>query len=98
MYISIVSSKEAADTLYNIWKTRKAPAGIHLTEDDMTFISETLAILDYPQYESILQRQRESIHDADRNAKLAFLLPSLSNDVAVRDSFFNSLSDEKNRT
>jgi aminopeptidase N len=42
-------------------------------------------------------QQRDRLNDADKKARLDFLMPSLSASVAVRDSFFNSLAERKNR-
>jgi aminopeptidase N len=46
---------------------------------------------------SVITQQRDRLKDADKKARLDFLMPALSASVAARDSFFISLSDRKNR-
>ena len=96
-YCGIALTKTAQDTLYKIWKTKQAPAGVKLTEDDYTGLATTLATRNYPGNEAILNEQLTRIQNPDRKLRLQYLLPSLSNNVAVRDSFFATLSVAKNR-
>jgi aminopeptidase N len=44
-----------------------------------------------------LQQQLINIKDPDRKKRMEFLMPALSPDVKVRDDFFASLKQEKNR-
>jgi aminopeptidase N len=96
-YSSIALTKAAQDTLFYIWKNKQAPAGIKLTEDDYTGLATTLAIRNYPNYQQILNEQLARIQNPDRKQRLQFLMPSLSNNIAVRDTFFSSLAQAKNR-
>ncbi len=95
-YQSIALSKQAQDTLYTIWKTQKAPKGVKLTEEDYTSLALALALKDYPS-EGILQEQLTRIKNIDRRNSLQFLMPALSSDSTVRDTFFAGLKDKKNR-
>jgi aminopeptidase N len=88
---NIAGSVAAQDSLYAIWKAQRAPAGVKLTEDDYTGLATALAIRDFPGYEGILSEQLERIKNKDRRDRLQYLLPSLSNNVTVRDSFFLTL-------
>ena len=87
----------ALDTLYAIWRDKRPPNGVKLSEDDYTALATTLAIGEYPGYQEILARQVDRIQNKDRRDRLVYLLPSLSNDVAVRDSFFMTLGFAEGR-
>jgi aminopeptidase N len=97
LYQSIALSQDAQDRLYDIWKTQQAPAGVTLTEDDFTSLALALAVRDYAPDGTILDQQLARIKNPDRRKRLQFMMPALSGDVAVRDQFFTSLLDEKNR-
>jgi len=93
---SIALTKPATDTLYAIWQKQKAPAGIKLSEEDYTALALSLAVKNYSDT-NILKQELTRIKNTDRKKRLQFLMPALSSDVNIRDSFFNSLSQEKNR-
>jgi aminopeptidase N len=95
-YQNVALSQAALDTLYAMWKTEKAPKGVILTEDDYTALALTLALKNYPDT-NILQQQVTRINNPDRKARLEFLMPALSSDSTVRDAFFASLKEQKNR-
>jgi aminopeptidase N len=46
---------------------------------------------------AILDEQRGRFQNPDRKARFEFVMPALSADLSVRDAFFASLSDVKNR-
>ncbi len=96
-YQSIALTPEAQQRLYQIWLSQKAPAQVKLTEDDYTALALALAVRDYAAPQPILAQQLARITNTDRRQRLQFLMPALSPDVAVRDQFFASLKDEKNR-
>jgi aminopeptidase N len=96
-YQGIALSAAAQARLYKIWQTQQPPAQIKLTEDDYTSLALALAVRDYPAPQPILDQQLMRIKNADRRQRLEFMMPALSPDVAVRDQFFASLKDEKNR-
>ncbi|TDB66090.1 aminopeptidase [Arundinibacter roseus] len=95
-YQSVTLSKVTQDELYTIWKTQKAPNGITLTEDDYTALALALAVRDYPE-KALLEQQVERIKNPDRQKRLRFMIPALASDGEVRDAFFASLADDKNR-
>ncbi|MDB5115640.1 MAG: aminopeptidase [Mucilaginibacter sp.] len=96
-YSSIAITKTAQNRLYEIWKNKQAPDGIKLTEDDYTSLAGALAIRNYANYQEILNEQLTRIQNPDRKQRLQFLMPSLSNNAAERDAFFESLKEAKNR-
>lgn len=96
-FSNVAFGKPGQDILYRIWKEKQPPKGVRLSEDDYTGIAATLAIGDYPNYQEILQEQLGRIQNKDRRDRLQYLLPSLSNDAAVRDSFFMTLGSAEAR-
>jgi aminopeptidase N len=89
-------TKNAQDKLYMTWKDQLPPAGVRLSEDDYTSLALSLAVRDYPS-EDILQRQLARISNPDRRKRMVFLMPAINSSVTVRDRFFYSLRDQKNR-
>lgn len=96
-YQSIYQSAAAIERMYNIWETQAAPEGVKLSEDDYTAIATSIALRS-DTLTQVLQRQEDRIKDADRKRRIEYLMPALSPDVKVRDDFFNSLKERKNRT
>jgi aminopeptidase N len=96
-YQGIALSVAAQARLYKIWQTQQPPAQVKLTEDDYTSLALALAVRAYPAPQPILPEQLARIKNVDRRQRLEFMMPALSPDVAVRDQFFASLKDEKNR-
>ncbi|HEV3324531.1 MAG TPA: M1 family aminopeptidase, partial [Puia sp.] len=96
-FSNIAGTVVAQRRMYTVWKTKQAPPGVKLTEDDYTGLAIALAIRDYAGYPEILTEQLGRIRNKDRRDRLQYLLPSLSNDVAVRDSFFRTLGSEEAR-
>jgi aminopeptidase N len=96
-YASIALTRNAQDSVYKAWNRREPPPGVKLSEDDYTGLAAGLAIRTYPGYRKILQTQASRIQNPDRRARFQYIQPSLSEDQAVRDSFFVSLKDPKNR-
>jgi aminopeptidase N len=90
-FTNIATTQQAMDTIYAIWKQRRAPAGVVLTEDDYTSLATTLALRSYAGSKAILDEQLTRIQNNDRRQRLIYLLPALSNDEKQRDSFFASL-------
>lgn len=97
-YSSIALTPTAQDRLFEIWKKKQEPADIKLTEDDYIGLATTLAIRNYAGYQEILNEQLARIQNPDRKLRLQFLMPALSNNVAERDSFFETLKEAKNRS
>jgi aminopeptidase N len=95
-YQEVYLSDEAKSRIYQIWKEQKAPAGVRLSEDDYTSLALSIA-LKTDTVTSVLKQQEARIGNADRKARLEFLMPALSLDVKQRDGFFDSLRDRNNR-
>jgi aminopeptidase N len=95
-YQSIYLSANARNTIHNVWEQQQPPAGVKLSEDDYTAMSFSLALRNDADT-SILTQQYARITNPDRKKRFGFIRPALSSDVKVRDQFFASLSDLKNR-
>jgi aminopeptidase N len=96
-YSNIVLSKQGQDKLFDIWKRQEPPAGVRLSEEDYTNLATALALRAYPGEQKILEEQLARIQNEDRRQRLIYLLPALSNDIRVRDRFFDSLTMEGGR-
>jgi len=96
-YQRVALTPAALGQLYHIWQTQQAPAQVKLTEDDYTSLALALAVHDYPAPQPILPQQLMRVKNPDRRARLEYLMPALSPEVAVRDKFFAGLAQEKNR-
>ncbi|BAV08330.1 aminopeptidase N [Filimonas lacunae] len=97
-YSNIALTKGAQDTLFHIWQKKQPPLQVKLYEDDYQNLAATLAIRNYPGYDTVLLAQLQRIENADRKLRWQFLLPALSNDTAQRSQFFTSLQQRSNRS
>lgn len=95
-YQNVYTSDVAAKRIYDVWKQQQPPAGIKLAEEDYISLALTIALKN-DTASSVITQQRDRLKDADKKARLDFLMPALSANVAERDSFFAGLADRKNR-
>jgi aminopeptidase N len=95
-YQNIFTTDKAYQNLYSIWKNQQAPEGIKLTEDDYTSLAFSLKLRNDKDVD-ILATQLERIKNPDRKKRFEFITPALSADEAIRDAFFESLKERKNR-
>lgn len=96
-YRNIGQSPEALDRLERIWSRKMVVEGLILSENDFIGLATNLAIKKPEQSDEIVSTQLEKIKNADRKRRFEWIKPTLSNDSKVRDEFFQSLKDEKNR-
>ena len=97
LYQSIAISNEGKDNLYEIWKGNKHFKNVLLNESDFTSLAMKLAVYQHTKSLEILEEQQTRILNKDRLERFKWLLPSLSNDEKVRDSFMKSLLLKENR-
>ncbi|NER12857.1 peptidase M1 [Leptobacterium flavescens] len=97
LYRSLAYNEKGQELLYKLWNENEKIKGLNLSNNDLSQIAASLAIYRHPEAESILDKATDDIKNADRRKRFEFLRPSLSNDTAVRDAFFESLRDAKNR-
>jgi aminopeptidase N len=96
-YRDVVLTSDGVQRLTGIWRMDETIAGLTFAERDYTAMALELAVRDVDGTEDILREQLDRITNPDRQARLAFVLPAVSPDAIVRDGFFESLSDPKNR-
>jgi aminopeptidase N len=94
---SVATTPETLAWLARVWKREATIPGLPMAETDEADLALELAVRDVPQAESMLDTQLARFKNADRKARFAFVRPALSSDPAVREAFFNSLKDAKNR-
>ncbi len=95
---NITSSSKGLYRLYNIWKDPGKFTPLELGERELTNLSYQLALHFPDRYNEIKRIQLERITNPDRVAEFRYIFPSVSGSSEVRDSVFNSLKDEKNRS
>ncbi len=92
LYQNLAFTNSGLDRLYAAWRSSAPPKGLVLSDDEYTSMALQLSVKGHRDT-SILTSQLARLTNADRRARLRFLMPALSGDVAVRDSFFASLRD-----
>jgi aminopeptidase N len=95
-YQDVYLTSQAKANIYNIWQKQQPPAGVKLSEDEYTSLALSIA-LKSDTVTNVLKQQFSRINNADRKARLNFLMPALSFNVQERDAFFNSLHQRSNR-
>jgi len=83
--------------LERVWRKTETVPGLVLAEPDFISLSLELAVRGVPAWNEILEQQLARTENPDRKARFAFVRPALSPDPKVRDAFFESLTDVKNR-
>ena len=96
-YRNVALSAAAVARLERIWREEEEVPGVPLAERDFTALAQGLAVRGVPGSAEILAAQRDRIDNPDRRAAFEFVMPVLSADREVRDSFFDSLRDPANR-
>lgn len=88
---------DGVQKLLQIWQKTITVSGLPFSENDFTTIAMELAVRDVAGSADIVQQQIERIDNQDRADRLRFVAPALYADAAVRDAFFLSLQDVRNR-
>jgi aminopeptidase N len=96
-YAAAALSGTGVNKLLEIWRKDMEIAGLQLSERDYTSLAQELALREIPEASEVLSQQHDRIENPDRRARFEFVLPALSADPAVRDSFFQSLKAPSNR-
>ena len=96
-FSSVTVTNVNIDRLYNIWNGKIKVKGLNLSENDLTGLAGQLAIRRPKQSDEIVAEQLANIKNPDSKKRFEFIKPSLSNSIAVRDAFFESLKSEENR-
>lgn len=96
-WLSVMESDEAMNICRQLLEGYPAIPGFAPDEKDKNRIALELALRDTIHWKSILLKRIGECSNPDEKARMQFLLPSLSPEIAERDSFFASLSDPRNR-
>ncbi len=97
LFRSIVMSSEGMEKLYDVWQRGVLPGSQKLSEEDLSTLALGLSLKRHRESDSIIGKQLSDIVNTDRKRSFEFVIPSVSNDEAVRDRFFESLADPANR-
>ncbi len=95
---SVASTTATVTWLEQVWRHDVTIPQLPLGEADEAELALELAVRDVPNANAILDAQLGRFRNADRRARFLFVRPSVSSDPAVRQAFFESLKDPKNRT
>jgi aminopeptidase N len=90
-------TKPTLEWLEKVWRKTETVPGLVLAEPDYINLAQALALRAVPAWNEILGAQEAATKNPDRKAQFAFVRPALSPDQKVRDAFFDSLADVKNR-
>ena len=96
-YAALAHTSGSLQRLADIWSSPDATEGLPLSERDLIGLTETLAIKDPERAEEVVLGQLERMRNPDERRRLEFLARSLSPVQSVRDTFFRSLADPRNR-
>ena len=96
-YASVSAADEHVQRVYRIWVGDLVIADLPLSENELIELAQDLAIKMPDRAEEIIAFQLERTDNPDNRRKLEFIAPSVSPDQSVRDGFFSSLADERNR-
>jgi aminopeptidase N len=83
--------------LKNVWMKSDSITGLKFSERDYMYMATELALRGKSETADILNTQLERIENPDRKARFEFVMPALSNDELIRDTFFENLKKEQNR-
>jgi aminopeptidase N len=90
-------STETTQKFYDIWKNQKEVNGLKLSSTDYINLAYELIVRDYPDYQNIANEQLSRVSNEEQKEKMLFILPSVMPEVEIRDAFFKSLEEYKNR-
>jgi aminopeptidase N len=94
---NVTITPNGLDYLASLWKSGSLPGDVKLSEDELCTLALTLALREYPGAGDIIAQQRNRISSRERLERFDFVLPAVSPDSTVRDTFFDSLRNPVNR-
>ena len=96
-YRNLANSAKGLELLESMWNDQLIIKDLPLSEEDKISLAYELALKMPQKQETILAKQLQNTKNPDRQERMRFVMPALSNNQSVRDTFFESLSSEKNR-
>jgi aminopeptidase N len=97
-YASMVQSRPGIANLRKLWAGELRTFELPLSENDRIDLALQLAIREGTDAGEILRTQQKNIQNPDNLRRWEFLLPSVAQEPAVRDSFFRTLLRGENRS
>jgi aminopeptidase N len=94
---STVTTREGIAFLERVWRKQEKIPGLILAEPDEAAMALELAVRSVPAASAILEEQHGRFMNPDRKARFEFVMPALSDRREIRDGWFESLGDVKNR-
>lgn len=96
-YLEVAMTDEAVERLRRVWSGDLSLEGLPLSERDLTGLALALAVREPLDAEMILDEQARRIDNPDRRDRFEFVRSAVSADPAVREAFFASLQEPRNR-
>jgi aminopeptidase N len=96
-YRDITLSRAGVAWLERVWRREAKIEGLTFAETDEIAMALELAVREVPGWETILKTQHERTQNPDRKERLAFVMPALSADPAVREAAFARFRNVENR-
>ncbi len=96
-FVDIALTPDEIRRARDVWSGEVQIDNLPLAENDLIAMAQILAIKLPEDAETIVATQIENTENPDNVRKLEFIAPSLSADPEIRNRFFASLADEKNR-
>ncbi|KOY52153.1 M1 family metallopeptidase [Polaribacter dokdonensis] len=97
LYQSTVVSEDGKEKLYKIWNGDLKIDQLFLNENNLTSLALQLAVLEHTKSKEIIAEQELNISNPDQLERFKWLLPAVSKDVIIRNSFMKSLFEKENR-
>jgi aminopeptidase N len=97
LFKNIAYSENGIQKLHEIWSKKTHYNQLILNEDDYSSIAQTLALFNHPKSDSILTVAEKAITNPDKQKRFHFLRSALSQNDSIRNSFFISFKNIKNR-
>jgi len=95
---SIAMTPESLAWLERLWRREEKIEGLPFAEADEVKLAMELAVREVPAATQILAEQLARTQNPDRKERLAFVIPALSPDPAVREAAFERLKQLENRS
>ena len=96
-FAEIATTPEALRNLHDTWSGTVSIENLPLSENDLMALAQSLAIRLPAEAETVFATQLARTENPDNRRRLEFIAPSLSADESVRDAFFASLAEARQR-
>ncbi len=94
---NVATTSQTLFWLEQLWRGDERVGGLPLSENDLADLALALAVRDVDGAAGILETQLERFTNRDDRDRFAFIMPAVSSDPSVRQTFFESLADVENR-